>query len=58
MIGEFASAMASPLTVFQDPLNPQEEEQKQKNSKSGREKSEEEQKAILRRDLKGSYLLG
>jgi hypothetical protein len=54
MIGEFASAMASPLTVFQDPLNPQEEEQKQK-TKQG--KNKEEQKAILRHDLKGSYLL-
>jgi hypothetical protein len=58
MIGEFASAMASPLTVFQDPLNSQAaEDQKQKNSKSRQGKSKEEQTAILRHDLKGSYLL-
>ena len=57
MIGEFASAMASPLAVFQDPLNRQEEEQKQKNSKSRQGKIEEGQKEILRRDLKGSFLL-
>jgi len=44
MIGEFASAMASPLAVLQDPSKQQ-------------EKGEEEQKALLRRDLMGSYLL-
>jgi hypothetical protein len=57
MIGEFASAMASPLAVFQDPLNLQEEEQKKTNSKNKRGASKEERKALLRRDLKGSYLL-
>jgi hypothetical protein len=57
MIGEFESAMASPLTVFQDLLNLREEEQKQKNSKNKRGTREEEKKALLRRDLKGSYLL-
>jgi hypothetical protein len=49
MISEFASALASPLTLLQDPIK-QPEEQEQ-------EKSEEEQKAVLRRDLMGSYLL-
>ena len=49
MISEFASAMASPLTLLQDPIN-QQEDPKQKKSK-------EEQKAVLRRDLMGSYLL-
>ena len=49
MISEFASAMASPLMVLQDPIKQQEEHQQ--------EKSEEEQKALLRRDLMGSYLL-
>jgi len=49
MIGEFASAMASPSTLLHDPIK-QQEEHKQ-------EKSEEEQKALLRRDLMGSYLL-
>jgi hypothetical protein len=49
MIGEFASAMASPLPLLQDPIK-QQEEHKQ-------ERSEEEQKALLRRDLMGSYLL-
>lgn len=44
MISEFASALGSPLTLLQDPIKPQ-------------EKSEEEQKANLRRDLMGSYLL-
>jgi hypothetical protein len=48
MIGEFASAMASPLAPLQDPTRQQGEQQK---------KSEEEQKELLRRDLMGSYLL-
>ncbi len=50
MINEFSSALASPLTLLQDPINQQQEEQNQ-------EKSEEYQKAVLRRDLMGSYLL-
>jgi hypothetical protein len=49
MISEFASALASHLTLLQDPIKPQ-ERQKQENI-------EEEQKAVLRRDLMGSYLL-
>jgi hypothetical protein len=49
MISEFASALSSPVTGLQDPIK-QREEYKQ-------EKSEEEQKAVLRRDLMGSYLL-
>ena len=49
MISEFASAMDSPLTLLQASTNPQ------KGYKQG--KSEEEQKAVLRRDLMGSYLL-
>ena len=49
MISEFASALSSPVIGLQDPIK-QREEYKQ-------EKSEEEQKAVLRRDLMGSYLL-
>jgi hypothetical protein len=49
MISEFASALASPLTLLQDPIKPQEAPKQ--------EKSEEEQKEVLRRDLMGSYLL-
>jgi len=49
MISEFASALSSPATASQGPIQ-QREEYKQ-------EKSEEEQKAVLRRDLMGSYLL-
>jgi hypothetical protein len=49
MISEFASAMDSPLTLLQDPPN------QQKRYKQ--EKREEEQMAVLRRDLMGSYLL-
>ena len=49
MIGEFASAMPSSPTLLQDPIKQQVEHQQ--------EKSEEEQKAVLRRDLMGSYLL-
>jgi len=51
MISEFASALSSssPVAALQDPIK-QRQEDKQ-------EKSEEEQKAVLRRDLMGSYLL-
>jgi hypothetical protein len=56
MISEFTSAMASPLTLLQDPIN-QQEEQKQKKNQSKQKKSGDEQQAVLRHDLMGSYLL-
>ena len=56
MISEFASAMASPLTLLQDPIN-QQEEQKQKKNLNKQKKSESEKQAVLRHDLMGSYLL-
>jgi hypothetical protein len=49
MISEFASGLTSPLTLLQDPIEQQEGQ--------NQEKSEEDQKAVLRRDLMGSYLL-
>ena len=49
MISEFASGLTSPLTLLQDPIGQQEGQ--------NQEKSEEDQKAVLRRDLMGSYLL-
>lgn len=49
MISEFASDLTSPLTLLQDPIGQQEGQ--------NQEKSEEDQKAVLRRDLMGSYLL-
>ncbi len=44
MVGEFATALGSPLIVLQDPVHKLEE-------------IAEEQKAALRRELSGSYLL-
>ncbi len=49
MISEFTSGLASSLTLLQDPIEQQEEQ--------NQEKTEEDQKAVLRRDLMGSYLL-
>jgi hypothetical protein len=48
MIGEFASAMDSPLALLQNPTDQQQQEKLQ---------SKEEQLAVLRRDLMGSFLL-
>jgi hypothetical protein len=44
MMSEFDSALGSPMALLQDPIK-------------GQEKSGEEQKANLRRELMGSYLL-
>lgn len=49
MISEFVSGLTSPLTLLQDPIEQQEGQ--------NQEESEEDQKAVLRRDLMGSYLL-
>jgi hypothetical protein len=49
LISEFASALDAPSSLSEDPINQQEKNTEEKNT--------EEQKAILRRDLMGSYLL-
>lgn len=46
MIDEFATASTSPMTVWQSPIKKQQQEQ-----------IDEEQKAALRRELMGSFLL-